>query len=154
MKNYRSYLAAGGAMFLLSAFLTATAAAETTPPAQPTATAPSQNQGAFEKLPPGEQKIVDALFAAEENNPTATNPLSRDDIAAMKLHGKGWGEVFKEMKAQGLVKEKNLGQVVSQHSRDIGEDRRDMKEDKHDLKEDRHDLGKPDHPERPQRSGK
>lgn len=79
------------------------------------AVAESSNQGAFDQLSPGNQKIVNALFAAEQNTtPPPTKLLSRDDIAAMKQDGKGWGEVFKSMKAQGLVQEKNLGQVVSQ----------------------------------------
>ena len=128
-----SYFVAGGATFLFSAFLTATAPAQTTPPA-------NQNQGAFEKLPPGEQKIADALFAAEQKDSSTAKPLSRDDIAAMKMQGKGWGEVFKDMQSKGLVKEKNLGQVVSRSNRDIREDRRDIREDKRDIKEDRRDL--------------
>jgi len=79
------------------------------------AVAQSSNEGAFDKLSPGNQKIVNALFAAEQNTtPPPTKLLSRDDIAAMKQDGKGWGGVFKSMKAQGLVQEKNLGQVVSQ----------------------------------------
>jgi len=135
-----SYLAAGGAAFLFSALLTTPAPAETTPSAQTTATATNQNQGAFDKLSQGNQKIVDALFAAEQNNPNNTKPLSRDDIAAMKQDGKGWGEVFKSMKAQGLVQEKNLGQVISRHNRDIQEDRRDLKADKQDIRKDREDL--------------
>ena len=87
--------------------------AQTTPPA------PNPNEGAFDQLSPGNQKIAQALFDAQPSNatdpPSATaTPLSRDDIAAMKQDGKGWGVVFKEMKEQGLVDAKNLGQVVSQ----------------------------------------
>jgi hypothetical protein len=80
------------------------------------AVAQSSNQGAFDKLSPGNQKIAQALFDAEQNNATSPTAklLSRDDIAAMKQDGKGWGGVFKSMKTQGLVQEKNLGQVVSQ----------------------------------------
>jgi hypothetical protein len=171
MKRLPYYLAAGGATFLFSAFLAAAAPAQTTPPAQTTATATNQHQGAFDKLSPGNQRIVDALFAAEQNNPNNTKPLSRDDIAAMKQDGKGWGEVFKSMKAQGLVQEKNLGQVISQHNHDIREDRRDLKADRQDIKKDREDLkhdrqdlredrqdlrsdraeARPDRPERPHR---
>ena len=86
--------------------------AQTTPP-------PNPNEGAFDQLSPGNQKIVRALFDAQQSNATdppsaAATPLSRDDIAAMKQDGKGWGGIFKEMKQQGLVDAKNLGQVVSQ----------------------------------------
>lgn len=86
------------------------AVAQTTPPAS------NSNEGAFDKLSPGNQKIAQALFDAQQSDTTSTTttPLSRDDIAAMKQDGKGWGGVFKEMKTQGLVQEKNLGQVVSQ----------------------------------------
>ncbi len=35
----------------------------------------------------------------------------------MKRGGKGWGGVFKEMKSQGLVQDRNLGQAVSRMSR-------------------------------------
>lgn len=88
------------------------AVAQTTPPA------PNPNQGAFDKLSPGNQKIAQALFDAEQSNSTTTTstttkPLSRDDIAAMKQDGKGWGGVFRQMRKDGLVQEKNLGQVVS-----------------------------------------
>lgn len=95
------------------ALLASGAFAQTTPPA------PNPNQGAFDKLSPGNQKIAQALFDAQQSNatdpPSATaTPLSRDDIAAMKQDGKGWGGIFKEMRQEGLVQEKNLGQVVSQ----------------------------------------
>ncbi len=107
---------------LVIAVFTSGAMAQTPAPPQTTASAPSSNQGAFDKLSPGNQKIVQALFDAEQNNATSTTtkPLSRDDIAAMKQDGKGWGEVFKKMKAQGLVQEKNLGQVVRQESGKAG----------------------------------
>jgi hypothetical protein len=67
--------------------------------------------GAFDKLSPGDQKIARALFEAQKTN-GGTAPLTRDQIAARKQHT-GWGEVFKQMKAQGLVTDKNLGQAVS-----------------------------------------
>ena len=106
--------------------------------------APNPNQGAFDKLSPGNQKIAQALFNAEQSSATSTTtaPLSRDDIAAMKQDGKGWGEIFKEMRKEGLVQQKNLGQVVSQNNRDIRQDRRDIKADKQDINNDREDLRK------------
>lgn len=95
-------------------FTTGVAAAQQT--IQPAQTMPSTSTttttGAFDKLPPGEQKIASALFEAQKT----PKPLTLDQIAAMK-DGKGWGEVFKGMKAQGLVTEKNLGQVVSNFER-------------------------------------
>jgi hypothetical protein len=72
--------------------------------------------GAFDQLSPGNQQIAQALFEAQlASRPPGTPPaLTPDDIAALKQSGQGWGDVFKQMHAQGLVQEKNLGQVVSQ----------------------------------------
>ena len=90
------------------------AAAQTPPPRAP--------GGAFESLSPGNQKIALAIFDSERRaEPTATTkPLSLDQIAGMKQDGKGWGEVFKQMKSEGLVQDKNLGQAVSRTSRGGG----------------------------------
>ena len=86
------------------------AAAESPPPPAP--------GGAFESLSPGNQKIALAIFDSERRaGPTAaTKPLSLDEIAGMKQDGKGWGEVFKEMRSQGLVQDRNLGQAVSRQA--------------------------------------
>ncbi|HTO12139.1 MAG TPA: hypothetical protein VMQ51_11245 [Candidatus Binatia bacterium] len=80
--------------------------------------------GAYAKLSPGNAKIARALFEAQVSNTTpppagapaaaAPKALTVDQIAAMKL-GQGWGQVFSAMKAQGLVADKNLGQVVSRY---------------------------------------
>ena len=77
-------------------------------------TTTASNEGAFDHLSPGNQKIARALFEAQSSD--AASKLSLDDIATMKRGGKGWGEVFQEMKAQGLVQDKNLGQAVSKYS--------------------------------------
>jgi hypothetical protein len=77
-------------------------------------------KGAYESLSPGNQKIARALFEAQKTGSggtTTAKPLTLDEIAAKKQSGEGWGRVFKEMKAQGLVHDKNLGQVVSRHRR-------------------------------------
>jgi len=80
------------------------------------------NDGAFSRMSPGNQKITDALFNAQKAGTTSatgtatdigTQALSRDDIAAMKQDGQGFGNVFKDMKSEGLIDAKNLGQVVS-----------------------------------------
>src|SRR3989441_7097737 len=67
---------------------------------------------AFGQLPPGEQKIARALFEAQ----TGPTRLTPDQIAEMKGR-EGWGRVFKQMKEQGLLTQKNLGQVVSNFER-------------------------------------
>jgi hypothetical protein len=69
--------------------------------------------GAFERLAPGEQKIARSLFAAQRRDVPPGSRLTLDQIAAKKS-GEGWGGVFKDMKSQGLVTAKNLGQVVKQ----------------------------------------
>ena len=71
---------------------------------------------AFDSLSPGNQKIALALFNAQETDST-TEPLTLDQIAAKKQGGEGWGQVFHDMKAQGPVGEKNLGQIVSRSHR-------------------------------------
>jgi hypothetical protein len=74
---------------------------------------PSPNgAGSFQNLAPGEQKIGRALFLAQQPTATGPAPLSLNQIAALKEHD-GWGNVFKQMQAQGLIHSKNLGQVVS-----------------------------------------
>ena len=97
----------------------ATAAAQTPTTTQPTTTSSNPNEGAFDKLSPGNQKIAQALYDAQpqgtSGSTTTTTSMSLNDIAAMKQSGKGWGVVFKDMKAQGSLPPdvKNLGQLVS-----------------------------------------
>lgn len=74
--------------------------------------------GAYESLAPGEQKIARALYDAQlARGSTTAQTLTLDDIAARKQSGQGWGRIFRDMRAQGLVQEKNLGQVVSRYQR-------------------------------------
>lgn len=102
--------------------------------------------GAFEKLSPGDQKIARALFDAQSTSGGAT-PLTLDQIAAKKKHT-GWGEIFKQMKAQGLVTDKNLGQAVSNFERHHPEVAAKPDVSKPDKVE------KPDKPEKPARPEK
>jgi hypothetical protein len=46
---------------------------------------------------------------------SAPRALTLDQIAFMRQSGQGWGQVFQSMHTQGLVQERNLGQVVSRH---------------------------------------
>ena len=82
--------------------------------AQKPASTTSTTTGAFDKLSTGNQKVASALFQAQ--NGSTSTPLTLDEIAAKKHSGQGWGEVFKSMQKQGLVQEKNLGQVVSKYN--------------------------------------
>jgi len=82
--------------------------------------------GAYAKLSPGNAKVARALFEAQVTTAmpmtktgatTAAAPkaLTLDQIAAMKQNGQSWGKVFQTMKSQGLLADKNLGQVVSRY---------------------------------------
>lgn len=94
-----------------TAGMTSTTSANTTT----SSTTSTANAGTFDRLSPGDQKIARALFDAQVGGATpGTTKLSLDDIAALKGSGKGWGVVFQDMKARGLVQARNLGQVVSQ----------------------------------------
>ncbi len=85
------------------------------PAAAPSGTTAS---GGFQSLSPGEQKIARSLFLAQQPTASGPAPLSLNQIAALRQH-EGWGSVFKQMQAQGLVHDKNLGQVVSAHERSL-----------------------------------
>jgi len=100
------------AAVLLLAPLAGSGGAQTSPP-----------PGAFDELSPGGQKIARALFEAQNTGTTtgtgatASKPLTLEEIAKLKQDGQGWGQIFKDMKSQGLVTQKNLGQVVSRYAR-------------------------------------
>jgi hypothetical protein len=74
--------------------------------------------GAFQSLSPGNQKIANALFAAQPRTTMGPARLSRDQIAALK-GSEGWGQVFSQMKTEGLLQARNLGQVVSRYEHQI-----------------------------------
>ena len=108
--------------------------------------------GAFEKLSPGDQKIARALFEAQSTSGGAT-PLTLDQIAAKKKHT-GWGEIFKQMKAQGLVTDKNLGQAVSsfeRHHPEVAAKPDVSKPDKVEKPDKPEKIDKPARPEKPGR---
>ena len=78
---------------------------------------PATVDGAYARLSPGNAKVARALFEAQTATPQAPKapkPLTVDQIAALK-QGQDWGRVFNAMKAQGLLAEKNLGQVVTRY---------------------------------------
>jgi hypothetical protein len=96
--------------------------------ASPASAQTTSVDGAYAQLSPGNAKIARALFDAQvttkpttggTTTTTTTAPapkaLTLDQIAAMKQSGQGWGQIFKTLKAQGLVQDKSLGQVVSRY---------------------------------------
>jgi len=93
-----------------------------TPPPSDTSTPPPINtsDGATIALSLGNQKIARALFEAQRLN-GETPALSLEEIAALKKGGLGWGQILKKMKDDGLIEEKNLGQVVSKYQHRLKE---------------------------------
>ncbi len=112
MNTIKERLALAAALMLMASQGFAQTSTPTTGTAATTASGPSQT--AFSGLSPGNQKIARSLFLAQQPTPTGPAPLSLNQIAAMEGHA-GWGEVFKQMKSEGLLTAKNLGQVVSAH---------------------------------------
>lgn len=78
-----------------------------------TSTTTTSTTGAFAKLSPANQEIAQAIFKDQVTTST-TKPLTLDQIAALHRSGEGWGEIFNQLKAEGRVTAKNLGQLVSE----------------------------------------
>lgn len=86
---------------------------------------PSASSGprddAFGSLAPGEQRIARALYDAQRaggaSGSSRSEPGSRrrslDEIAGMERSGARWSQVFKQLKAEGLIAEQTLGHVVA-----------------------------------------
>jgi hypothetical protein len=71
--------------------------------------------GAFEKLSLGNQKVAASLYRAQNDAGSAVRPFTLDQLAAKRQAGQGWGQIFRDLKAKGLVHEKSLGQVVTKY---------------------------------------
>ena len=93
-----------GALLLAIAVI---ASADTTPP-------PPTARSAYAMLSPGDQKIARALFKAQTS--TAPKTVTLDEIAAMNTSGPGWGQVFDQMEAQGLLQLEHLAQAIARNS--------------------------------------
>ena len=108
----------------------------------------------FASLSPGDQKIARALFEAQSTGGTA-KPLTLDEIAARKTTRQGgWGQAFKSMKEQGLLTQKNLGEVVSTFEKkhpEVASKPAKAEKAKPDKPE---KMEKPDKPEKPEKAEK
>ena len=109
------------AVVVVLTIITVAGAAAQTKPRAPVASAPS---GAYDKLSLGNQKVASALYQAQSpgvaakissGSPQASRPLTLEELASKRRAGQTWGQIFREMKAQGLVHEKSLGQVVARY---------------------------------------
>lgn len=81
----------------------------------------TSNEGAYEALSPGNQKIASAIYDANlqaQANDSSVESLSQDDIAAMKGDG-GWGKTYNELYAKGEVSYRNLGQAISAYNHSV-----------------------------------
>jgi hypothetical protein len=93
--------------------------------ASPTSAQTPPVAGAYERMTPGNQKVARALFDAQaavftpapggSSGARTPRTLTLDEIAAQKQANRGWGQVFQALRAQGLVQETSLGQVVTRY---------------------------------------
>jgi hypothetical protein len=95
--------------------------------AQTKSTTSAPSTSAFDKLSLGNQKVAASLYEAQNarTSPTGSpiRPLTLQQISAKRLSGQSWGQIFREMKAQGLVQERSLSQVVSRYGQVAGPER-------------------------------
>ena len=109
----RSLAAALGVLMLVATM--GTAEAQSKSAAQPElASVPSP--GAFESLSPGNKRVATALFEAQ-NTTAGVTPMTLEQIAQERRSGRKWGDVFQDMKSQGLIQAETLGQVLGRYDR-------------------------------------
>jgi hypothetical protein len=68
--------------------------------------------GAYERLSAGNKKIAEALFNGQIATAKGKEPLNLDQIAAARRRN-GWGRIFKQLRADGLLDAKNLRELTS-----------------------------------------
>jgi len=98
------------AMAVTPALLTAQTGAAAAPAATPLV---ANELGAYTRLSPGNQRIARAIFESQHEQVTGRRSL--DQIAVMR-QGAGWVDVYSGLKREGLVHDRNLGQVVARSS--------------------------------------
>ena len=95
------------------AFTSAASGGDSGSSADGPADGPEVKVGAYKELSPGGRKIVDSLFDNQSIGAEGNQAWSLDQIATAKQDGRGWGEIFRQMKTDGLTNARNLGQLVS-----------------------------------------
>lgn len=68
-------------------------------------------------LSSGNRKIALALYDRQSAGDGAGEAWSMEKILAAREDGAGWGQIFKRMKAEDLIAEKNLGQLIALRQR-------------------------------------
>lgn len=86
-------------------------------------TAPNpSDEGAYEALPPRDQKIADAIYEAQlgpgTDSPDEDMLLTHDEIAAMKASGR-WDLVYSALYEEGKVTFGNLRLAISSYNRSL-----------------------------------
>jgi len=92
--------------------------------AQTKAPAALASSSAYDRLSLGNQKVAAALYQAQSSvlSPSPARGarprlLTLEEIASRRRGGQAWGHIFRDMKSQGLVHERTLGQVVANYLR-------------------------------------
>jgi len=111
----RSSAIAFGVLVLL-ATAGASAEAQSKSAAQPeVVSVPSES--AFESLSAGNKRIATALFEAQSAADGGVTPMTLEQVAQQRQSGRKWGDVFQDMKSQGLIEAETLGQVLGRYDR-------------------------------------
>ena len=79
---------------------------------------PPPEEGAFEALSTGGQKIVNSIYDSHLDSAShlaGSDMLTKDQIAFKKADT-GWGNAYKQLYEQGLVTHRNLGQAISSYN--------------------------------------
>jgi hypothetical protein len=81
----------------------------------------------FDQLSPGGRMIAKSLVWAQGDSDFGAAPGSRPEsrgvrwslekISAARIAGQDWGEVFRQMKAEGLITARTLGEIVNSYYR-------------------------------------
>ena len=111
----RSLMATLGVLMLVAAV--GTSAEAQSKPATPPEVVSVPSPNAFESLSPGNKRIATALFEAQNTSASGATPMTLEQIAHERRSGRKWGDVFQEMKSQGLIEAETLGQVLGRYDR-------------------------------------
>ena len=109
-------LAATLGVLLLVATTGTCAEAQSKPPAQPEVVS-TPSPSAFASLSQGNKRIATALFEAQNTTASGATPMTLEQIAQERRSGRKWGDVFQDMKSQGLIQAETLGQVLGRYDR-------------------------------------
>jgi hypothetical protein len=85
----------------------------TSPVSTGPATAPTTAR-ILEGLSPGNRLIAQALYSAQKSvSASGRQPWTLERVALARAGGRNWGDVFQQMKKEGVLEAETLGQVVT-----------------------------------------